>query len=98
MTSSLPENSDLLRIIERNFESKGLDYKGPMAWDTADRASCCALVKDVMAMANTDGGYLVVGVVETDCGFSPVGLSNDQAKSFESTRLCQFIQNYSDLL
>jgi len=83
-------------ILQRNFESKELDYKGPCAWERDDKKSRCEIVKDILAMANTKGGFIVVGVSETPTGFSFDGLSEDQCKSFETTRLNVFVQKYAD--
>jgi len=83
-------------IVHRGYESKDLDYKGPISWDQNDKAACCELVKDILAMANTNGGYIVIGVEENDKGFNPVGLSQQQLASFETTCLNQFVQRYVD--
>jgi hypothetical protein len=83
-------------ILRRGFESKELDYKGPCAWDEGDKKSCCELVKDILAVANTKGGWVAVGVSETPTGFSWDGLTEDQCKSFETSRLNRFLQNYAD--
>jgi hypothetical protein len=96
MENVIAASDELIATIERNFESKGLDYKGPMAWNSHDKKACCALVKDVMGMANTEGGYIVIGVSELDHGFCLDGVTPEQAKSFESSTVCRFIQNYVD--
>lgn len=88
--------SALIDILTRGHESKDFDYKGPMVWDESDKRSCCELVKDVFGMANTLGGYIVVGVSETPTGFTWDGLTTEQADSFETTRLNRFVQNYAD--
>lgn len=87
---------DLEQVIMRGYESKTLDYKGPCKWDENDKEACCKLVKDILAMSNTGGGYLVVGVAETKGMFDYVGLSDDQLHSFETSRINRFLQNYSD--
>ena len=96
LSEFIQANQQLIGIIERNCESKSLDYKGPMSWDTKDKKSCCDLVKDILAIANTEGGYVVIGVAEKDEGFELVGVTSEQAGTYESTELCQFIQKYSD--
>jgi len=93
--------ADLTAVIMRGSESKELDYKGPMKWDEkgAGRRACCELVKDILAMANTRGGWLVIGVEEADPPgpqFRWVGLSPEEASSFETSRLNQFVQRYAD--
>lgn len=96
LSDFIQANQQLIGIIERNCESKSLDYKGPMSWDTKNKKSCCDLVKDILAIANTEGGYVVIGVTEKDEGFELVGVTPEQAGTYESTALCQFIQKYSD--
>jgi hypothetical protein len=90
------ETQDWETILRRGFESKELDYKGPCAWAEDDKVACCRLVKDILAIANTKGGWLVIGVNETSTGFSWDGLTDDQCKSFETSRLNRFLQNYAD--
>ena len=68
-------NRQLIDILRRGHESKDLDYKGPMLWDESDKKACCEVVKDILGMANTLGGFIVVGVSETLAGFSWDGLS-----------------------
>jgi hypothetical protein len=89
-------DSELTAVLLRGYESKDLDYKGPGKWDEEDKKSCCGLVKDVLGMANTKGGFIVVGVSEGPGGFSWDGLSPEQAATFDTTRLNRFLQNYSD--
>lgn len=96
MENVIDASHELQAIIERNFESKSLDYKGPIEWNSQDKKACCELAKDVMGMANTEGGYIVIGVSELEHGFSLVGVTMAQAKSFESSAICRFIQNYVD--
>ncbi|MBE9569024.1 MAG: ATP-binding protein, partial [Proteobacteria bacterium] len=86
----------LEEILLQGYESKDLDYKGPCQWDEKDKKACCEIVKDILAMANTLGGYIVIGVKENDKGFECQGLSVEQAKSFETSRLNRFLQNYAD--
>ena len=83
-------------ILRRGFESKELDYKRACAWSENDKKACCELVKDILAIANTKGGFIVVGVEETPTGYNWNGLSEQQCKSFETSRLNQFVQNYAD--
>ena len=86
----------LKEILLRGFESKDLDYKGPCQWDEKDKKACCEIVKDILAMANTLGGYIVIGVSEKGNGFEWEGLTTKQAKSFETSRINRFLQNYAD--
>lgn len=96
MDGAIPANADLVAIIEQNCESKSLDYKGPLSWEPKFKDKCCELVKDILAFANTEGGYIVIGVAEHDHGFQLVGVTPEQAGTFESSAMCQFLQNYSE--
>lgn len=93
--SDLP-NRQLIAILRRGYESKDLDYKGPMSWDETGKEACCGLVKDVLGMANTAGGFIIIGVSEGPSGFSWVGLSPEQLGTFETSRVNRFLQNYAD--
>jgi len=70
-SSSTPE---LTAILLQDHESKDFDYKSAMKWDESDKGSCCGLVKDILAMANTHGDFIAIGVSETPTGFSFDGL------------------------
>jgi len=86
----------LTDILLQGHESKALDYKAAMGWSESDKAGCCALVKDILAMANIGGGFIAIGVSETQTGYSLDGVSPNQAKSFDTTRINRFLQVYSD--
>jgi len=73
---------ELVTIVRRGFEGRDLDYKAPSKWDTSDKKACCNLVKDVLAIANTSGGFIVIGVDETDKGFVLTGLTIEQLASW----------------
>src|SRR5579884_1066560 len=89
-------DSELCGIVRRGEETRDLDYKGPMAWDEGDKKACCSLVKDVLAMANTLGGHIVIGVAESGGTFSWDGLSAEQLKTWDTSRVNRFLQNYAD--
>ena len=89
-------NPELTAILLRGHESKDLDYKAAAGWNESDKGACCALVKDILAMANTLGGFIVIGVSDQATEFSFDGVSSDQAKTFDTTRLNRFLQSYAD--
>lgn len=89
-------NRELKEILLRGYESKDLDYKAPAKWDEGNKKACCELVKDVLGMANTKGGFIVLGVREREEGFSWDGLTREQVESWDTSRLNRFVQNYSD--
>ena len=89
-------SEQLKAIVRRGYESKDLDYKAPLEWDETDKKSCCALVKDILALANTGGGFLVIGVAEEGEELEWLGLTKDQISSFDTSRVNRFLQNYAD--
>jgi hypothetical protein len=85
-------------LIAQGAETRNLDYKGPFAWegDKPDRAD---LVRDLMCFANTpDGGYILVGVAEGASAWRLVGVSKDQAKTFDPTAIGDLAQEYCSTL
>lgn len=89
------DDGALCGLVQLGRETRDLDYKRPAAWDPTDKASSCGLVKDILALANSRGGSIVIGVEETATGFLPTGLTPDQLKTWESTRVNNFVQNYA---
>lgn len=87
---------DVGEIVNRGYESKDLDYKQATFWKETDKAACCELVKDILAMANTGGGFIVLGVEERNEGFNFLGMSHEQLATFDTTRLNNFVQRYAD--
>lgn len=87
---------DLVAVLLRGYESKEFDYKEGQDWDYADKKARCELVKDILAMSNTLGGYLVLGVSQVSGGFQFDGMSDGECKSFDSTKINGFVQNYAD--
>lgn len=83
-------------LVCRFSEGKDLEYKGPIKWNRENKKECCELVKDMIAIANSGGGWLIIGIRETDNGFEECGLSLDQVSSFESTRVNSFLNIYAD--
>jgi hypothetical protein len=93
---SRDHNRELRAILLHGYESKDVDYKCPMSWNEDNKKACCALVKDILGFANTNGGFIVLGVSDRPSGFSFDGLSPEQTKTFDTTRLNRFLQNYCD--
>jgi hypothetical protein len=91
-----PIQLDLCDLVERNEEHQLFDYKGPMAWNESSREAM-ELVKDALALANTGGGYLVIGVAEKpEGGFEFAGLSESQVASWDATRVGNKIRAHAD--
>ncbi len=66
-----------------------------MNWATATAEQKAAIVKDVLAMANTqDGGKIIFGVRDGDC--EAIGLAEEEFQSFDATRFADFLNRYAD--
>ena len=85
-------------IIYRGVESQTLDYKAAQNWNELNRIGKAKFARHAMAMANTKGGYLVVGVGEDEKG-NPnnyTGLTEEQLRSFDPSTVGQFINLFAD--
>ena len=90
--------TDWSSIIYRGAESDELDYKAAQNWNELSRGGRAKFVRHCLALANTKGGYIVVGVGEDSNG-RPVdftGLTEEQSKSFDPTSVGNFISRFSD--
>ncbi|MDD3116281.1 MAG: ATP-binding protein [Victivallaceae bacterium] len=85
-------------IIYRGVESDELDYKAAQDWSKLNRAGRAKFARHCLAMANTKGGYVVVGVGEDESGQPTrfTGLTEEQAKSFDPTNVGNFINRFAD--
>lgn len=92
----MPDSKELINLILHPYESKEHEFKGPMAWNGNDKKSCCEIVKDILAIANTKGGFIVIGVEETKNGFERKGLTPEQIASFQPEEINRFIQRYAE--
>ena len=85
-------------IIKRGVESDELDYKAAQNWNKLSRAGRAKFARHCMAMANTKGGYVVVGVGEDAAGRPSLftGLTEEESQSFDPTEIGNFINRFSD--
>jgi len=92
-TTRLPEPE--IGLIELGTEMQTLDYKGTLLLRTDKQ--CAAFAKDVIAFANIGGGTIIVGVEEPAPGrFTPMGVSEEQQATLETTRLCNAVKAWVD--
>ena len=82
----MAENTDNFEeLIRCGVESDVLDYKGPMDFRAIGRAGQAKIARHMAALANTNGGHIVIGVSE-DAGGHPsvyTGLTAAEAHSFD---------------
>lgn len=82
-------------MIEMGYENSQLDYKGNIELES--RFGRASLAKDIIAMANSGGGNIVIGVEEERPGkFIPKGLENRDADDLEKTKVWSKIRGYLD--
>lgn len=87
---------DYRQLVYRGVESDELDYKSAMNWNRLPRAGRAKLVRHCLALANTKGGYIVIGVGEDESGHPSVysGLTGEEAHSFDPSNVGPFINRH----
>jgi hypothetical protein len=82
--------SDKVReLVQRQTESAKLDYKA--AYDPSDARAKAELAKDIIAMANTAGGYIVIGVANDT---QLLGLTDADAERIDESVIRSQIAGY----
>jgi predicted HTH transcriptional regulator len=91
-------DEELTPFVKYGIERPDLDYKGPISWTACSKYSKAELVRDIMALANSDiPGYIVIGATD-DGGVvrSYDGLSNEQIESFDPSKIADKIKRYAN--
>lgn len=73
-TSGQLADSVVQSLVNCQTETKSLDFKRQL--DTRNEHDLLSLVKDLAAMANSDGGHIIVGVVAKDQTFDVPGIDS----------------------
>jgi hypothetical protein len=84
-------------LVHRGNETRNFDCKGPMRWDAAD-VGCAGLIKDILAMANSGGGVIVLGVSEDSSsarGWDWRGVPLADVHSWDQTKLGEVVRIYA---
>lgn len=88
-------DKDIGTLLEAKTESPNLDFKESLVWGKSHRDGCLEVIKDILAMSNTqDGGKIIFGVKDGDFEFT--GLSEEAYESFDATPVNQLLRNYAD--
>ena len=89
---------DPAELVHRGVESEYLDYKGPLNWNTLSRTGRAKIVRHCLALANTKGGCIVIGVGEDASGHPSVyaGLTDEEAHSFDPSAVGAFLRRYAE--
>ena len=61
-------NDDWSEIVCCGLENQQIDFKSHQDWEKIGRVGRAKFARHAMAMANTQGGYVVVGVGEDENG------------------------------
>ncbi|HEY9401755.1 MAG TPA: RNA-binding domain-containing protein [Pyrinomonadaceae bacterium] len=87
----------LVHLINLQGEEDRLDYKVECSF-TRKSKDKIEFVRDVVAMANTDGGYIVLGVREMTDGslprYMPEGLKPEDSGSLDISKLRQQVESF----
>ena len=83
-------------IVKRGVESDELDYKAAQNWNKLSRTGRAKFARHCMALANTKGGYVVVGVGEDEGGRPALftGLTEEEMLSFDPTEIGTFVNRF----
>ncbi|MGC2634214.1 MAG: hypothetical protein WA215_08380 [Candidatus Cybelea sp.] len=85
-------NRRYIDAIEAAIEEPGIDFKRAMPWSKEEACFRFELVKDIGAMCCYGGGLLIIGRNDED---KKVGsLTNEQAATFETTKVNEFARRY----
>jgi Putative DNA-binding domain len=87
--------TDLASAIAHGRETTTIDFKARLAWQTG-RAAQMAVVRDVVGLANREGGAVVIGVSDRgDGSFDFTGLAADDTLP-DPTELNTLLRDYFD--
>ena len=89
-----PAESELCIRIRQDWEDPRYEVKGPMEWNERDPSSI-GLVKDVLALANSGGGSLVIGVAEENGRLEFRGLTPEQLVTWDPTRFGATVNRFA---
>jgi len=86
---------DIRQLIALKTETKNLDYKESFNWDNTSKDEKLGIIKDILAMANTqDGGRIIFGVRDSDFDF--IEMLEDDFNSFDQTKVNDLVHNYTN--
>ena len=80
-------------VVFRGVESDELDYKAAQSWTALTRGGRGKIIRHLIALANTKGGFLVIGVGEDAAGKPALytGVSDEQCASFDPSTVGTFV-------
>ncbi len=91
MSSPSKNRERYVAAVEAAVEEPGIDFKRAMSWSKTDSCDRVELVKDIGALCTYGGGWLIIGRNDEDK--STGSLTEEQAKTFETTRVNEFARS-----
>lgn len=89
------DSEALSKLVRVGSETRNVDFKLTLNWVTSSKTERVEVVRDILAMANTeDGGSLVYGVRDEDHEF--VGMPDQDQESFDTTKVNDLVHKYAD--
>ena len=91
-------NEDWREIVCCGLENQQIDFKSHQNWEAIGRVGRAKFARHAMALANTLGGYVVVGVGEDPNGIPNIftGMTDEEASSFDPSTVGQTLNMYAD--
>lgn len=91
-------SDDWSEIVYCRLENQQIDFKAPQNWNLIGRSGRAKLARHAIAMANTLGGYVVIGVGEDANGIPNqyIGMSEEEASSFDPSSVGQALSSFAD--
>ena len=88
----MKEDPDI-KILNLGIETRDIDYKENIR--LSEKHSRSALAKDVISMANSGGGKIILGVKESKLGiFELIGMPKAELNDFETTKVNDVLKKY----
>jgi DNA-binding response OmpR family regulator len=85
------QRDPIVSLVDAGTEQAGVDYKREL--DLASKRQRAELARDMIAMANTGGGTIIIGVQEERDGFSVQGAAN--ARDLDATKIGDAVRAYT---
>ncbi len=91
-------SDDWSEIVYCRLENQQIDFKAPQNWNLIGRPGRAKLARHAIAMANTLGGYVVIGVGEDANGIPNqyIGMTEEEASSFDPSAVGQALSSFAD--
>lgn len=92
------DREDWGEIVYCGIENQQIDFKSPQDWNEIGRVGRAKFARHAIALANSLGGYIIVGVGEDENGnpTNYIGMTEAQSASFDPSVVGQTINRYAD--